>query len=584
MPNEFQRARFSDYELDLRNGTLRNRGTPIRLQRQPFRILELLIQNAGNLVSREELRRTLWPADTHVGFEIGLNRAINRLRNALNDVAATPRFIETVAGRGYRFMAEVEDAAATSREMEPIALGVLPFSNRTGKTELDYLCDGLSEDVHFELARASGLRVMSASTMFQHRESTPDRLRSDLKLDAVVQGEIRERGAQVTLRVELIDCASGALLWGTRIETSLSELQNAKSTIASQVWRTLGIQNAAPKPSRAVSAEAYRLYLQGRFCWNRRTAASMREAISCFEKAIEADPEYAAGYSGIADAYALLGLSPYCALPPKQAMPRAKAAAERALILDPQSAEGHTSLALVQFNYDWDFAAAEESFSRAIELNQSYAAARQWFSLLLIAQGRYAEAREQAALARSLDPMSATANALVGVSLYFAREPRKAQEELRSLLEVEPRSSLAWSFLGMCSIGLKQLDRAEMAFQKALEISPENVTAWAGLGNVWARQGQSERVQAIFQKIDEIEKQRYVPPQVRLFLYLGLGELDKAMNWLERAAEERCDFLVYTDVDPALDPMRGQPRFEKLQTKIGLRKPKKAKSAGPDRD
>jgi DNA-binding winged helix-turn-helix (wHTH) protein/tetratricopeptide (TPR) repeat protein len=560
---------FGPFDADLREGQLRKHGIRIRLQAQPFRILDLLLRHPGELVTRDEIRKTVWPENTYVDFENGMNRAMNRLRTALNDNAAVPRYVETVSGRGYRFIAPVRRfSSEPPRKVFPI-LGVLPIRNLSGQATLEYLCDGLTDELIFELARIPGLRTLARTTMFRFKDSAVDieKLAKDLHLDAILFSELAVENADaVVLRAELVD-SSGAVLCGDRISASLRDLASAKNRIAQIVREKLAPSQRIDVRSSS-SSDAYRVYLQGRFYWNRRTKDGFQRAIECFNKAISSDPQFAPAYSGLADVYALLSVSPYCVLRASDAMPKARRLAQQALELDATLASAHATLALVHFYYEWNLQAGEAEFRRAVELDPAGPTIRQWYSLLLMAQNRMEEARSEAAFARSLDPLSPTANSLAGITAYFDRDPKVAVAELASLSEVEPTNAMTWIFLGMGYIGIKALDKAESAFQQSLSVSPENTMALAGLGYAWAKLGQESKVHELLRKLEAMAQERYVPPQVYVFIYLGLEKYDLALEWLERSVDERCDFVVYLGMDPAFDTIRSYPRFQKLLSRL----------------
>src|SRR5262245_25663349 len=412
---------FGSFEVDLESGELRRQGVKIKLQDQPFRLLALLLERAGEVVTREELRDELWPADTFVDFDHSLNTAVRKLREALGDSAETPRFVETLARRGYRFMAPVAEQGPTaqpapSADVEVAApspplttrwppfarrvvviaavlssaalvaywvggrprarpqparltLAVLPFDNLSGDADQEYLSDGLTEEMITQLGRLepNRLKVLARSSTWKYKRAVRDigQLRRELGADYVLEGSLRRAGERVRVTAQLVKVDDQAQVWAETYERDLRDALIVQSEVAEAVARTITVTltpAAQTRLARArpINAEAYEDYLRGRFFWNRRTEAALKQALGYFREAIAADPEYAPAYSGLADSYLSLGASSIVGgLPPRQAMPEAKAAALKALQIDGTLAAAHTSLAMVQLLYEWDFAACE---------------------------------------------------------------------------------------------------------------------------------------------------------------------------------------------------------------------------------
>src|SRR3984957_2536478 len=410
------RLRFGVFELDLRSGELRKHGLRVRLQEQPFRLLEMLLERPGEVVTREELQKRLWPADTFVDFDHGLNKAINKIREALGDSAESPRFVETVSRRGYRFLAEVKDAdapsvlrsaSATQSQFaaEPSAvvelagkpaiakghslslawkvsaltllvlvvfvgawkfhswkrpslvirsLAVLPLESLSSDASQDYFADGMTDELISHLGKISALRVISRTSVmtYKHAHKPLPQIARELNVDAVVEGTVVRSGDQVRITAQLIQAVTDKHLWSQSYEGDIRNtlaLQNqVASAIADQIRINLNPQErAALKTAKVVDAEAYQSYLKGRFFWNKRTADGLRAALAYFNQAIEEDPKCAQAYSGLADTYALLGDWQYAVMTTKEALPKAKAAAVRALELDNAPGEAHPSLPFI---------------------------------------------------------------------------------------------------------------------------------------------------------------------------------------------------------------------------------------------
>src|SRR5688572_1549884 len=433
-------ARFGVFELDLRSGELRRDGVRVPLQEQPFRLLAILIARPGEVVSREELREQLW-ASEFVDFDHGLNRAIRKLRTALDDSADNPRFIETLARRGYRFIAPVswngDTVIAASepsprRRLLPIviaaavllmviagalifrqmqarraptiwAVAVLPFTNDHAQTA--HVSDGLTEELIDALSRLPSMRVMARTTVFRYKGKPvdPQTVGRDLDVGAVVLGDVRRDGDAYRVRVELIDVRDGSQLWGNRFNVSAAELPGLQNRIAELLFNRLRHGQRAPG-GRTQNAEAYELYLKGLYAWNRRGEDDLRQSIELFTKAAALDPTYAAPHAGLANAWGVMTGNGM--ISPDEGVPRVLAAARKALELDPENAEAYTSMATTKFRNLWDFAGAEKDYREALRLNPNYATGHQWYGDFLRSMGRFAEARRESDIAYKLDPLS----------------------------------------------------------------------------------------------------------------------------------------------------------------------------------
>jgi TolB-like protein len=394
-----RRFQFGAFAADLRTGQLTKTGRRVRLQEQPFRLLAVLLARAGELVTREELHAALWPQTT-VDFDHGLNKAISKIRQALGDSADRPRFIGTVARRGYRFLTEV----TTVREVpdwrsQPInSLAVLPLLNLSGDTSQDYFADGMTEVLIADLGQIRALHVISRTSAMAYkgsRKPLPE-IGRELGVRAVVEGSVMRFGDQVRITAQLIEVPADRHIWAHSYTEELGNALVLQSRVARDIAQrveaalTFPEQLALAKP-RAVKPEAFEDYLKGRYFWNKRTSDGLRAAIACFERAIERDPSFAAAHSGLADAYALAGDWEYGVLAPRKAFIKAQAEAAKALALDDGLAEAHTSLAFALDLYGWDWEAARREYVRAIELNPGYATAHLWYAWHLMIMGQLGE-------------------------------------------------------------------------------------------------------------------------------------------------------------------------------------------------
>ncbi len=491
--------RFADFELDVSAGELRKRGVKVKLQEQPLQILIMLLLRQGRVVTRDELRSTLWPSDTFVDFDHSLNSAVMRLRETLGDSAECPRFVETVPKRGYRFtgpvitssvdvvpspaerpLAAVTAAAAPapaparrpsrtviwvaaallaasvvalyavrawknrSSVAQPAAihsLVVLPIENLTGEKDQEFLADGITDELTTNLAKIRSLRVISLTSAMSYkgtRKAVPQIAR-ELNVDAIIEGTLRRSGKRIRINTELVRAATDRTIWVETYDTELADIisteSDAAQAIAKQIRVTLTPEEKQDLQPHSMNGPAYEAYLKGRYYWNQRTDESLHRAIGYFQDAIGKDPNSALAYAGVADCYAILGSAIAEAVATKEAYPDAKAAALKALQLDDSLAEAHTSLATIYFNYDWNWPAAEAELKRALQINPNYATAHQRYSLYLIAMGRPAESIAEMDRARELDPMSASINFSLGWRLYLARRYDEAITQLRSTLQ-----------------------------------------------------------------------------------------------------------------------------------------------------
>ncbi|HEX6084482.1 MAG TPA: winged helix-turn-helix domain-containing protein [Thermoanaerobaculia bacterium] len=583
-----ERARFGTFELDLKRAELRRDGVAVRLQDQPFRLLTYFVERAGEIVTREELREHLWPAE-FVDFDHSLNTAIRKLRTALDDSADEPRYLETLPRRGYRFLAPVawagggqailpvgEEAGQAGLPVpektgqaglpvfhwalgvlvilvvtavilwrwpsaaRPIsAIAVLPFTNSDPRSE--HVSDGLTELLIDKLSRLPELRVMARSTVFSYKgkKLPPADAGKELDVGAVITGHLRREGNQYDIHVEMIDVRDGAQLWGERYEVSPDELPLVQSRIAddlsSQLRRdadTEGRRFAAR--AYTSNAEAYEQYLLGLQLWHGRGKDDLPRSVEHFNRAIALDPNFAAAWSGLANAYGVMAGNGL--IPPEEAAVKVLSAARKALALDPENAEAYTSIATTSFRSLWDFENAERDYRRSLALNPNYATGHQWFSDYLRAMGRAAEARREVDTALRLDPLSPAINAAKCHSLVHERRYEEALAFGRRYEQLQKRSMS--HCMGAATILLQGGPREPLERRLQLLLS------------------QKDPESAVPVEIAET--------------YALLGQKDAAFDWLERGARRRSTRITSFHVSPALDGLRDDPRFAALARRIGL--------------
>ena len=452
------------------------------------------------------------------------------------------------------------------------SVGVLPFMNSMRDPEADYLSEGITENLINSLSQLPNLRVPARATVFAYRdEPDPRKAGRALGVRLVLSGRVARSGEDVVVEADLIDVRDGSQLWGKRFPAKFSAAFSVQEAIAQEISQSLRLKLTGAQEKQLVkryteSAEAYDLYLKGRYHWNKRSEEGIRKAIEFFERAIARDPHYALPFSGIADAYTSLAF--YGWLPPREAMRKAREAAGRALQLDDTVAEAHATLGDVRYLYDWDWAGAEEEFRRAIALNPGYATARQWYAAYLVVLGRVHEAQAQIARAHSLDPLNPVISTDMGLTRYYAEDYAGAVEQYRKTLELDPEFLLAHIYLGLAHLHHGATEEAIREFELASRIAPGSADSIALLGYSFALTGRRRQAEAQLEKLTAMSKERFISTFPIAFVYVGLGDHDRAFEWLERAADERAGRLVYLRVERAFDPIRTDPRFPRLLERL----------------
>ncbi|HLN02661.1 MAG TPA: winged helix-turn-helix domain-containing protein [Bryobacteraceae bacterium] len=573
-------VRFGVFDLDLRSGELRKQGRHVRLEGQPVQVLIKLLEKPGELITREDLRKELWPADTFVNFEQSLNAAVKRLRHALGDVPANPRFIETLARRGYRFIAPVSSATttATSETQRPRAvesLAVLPFANTDADPETEYLADGITESVINHVSRLSSVRVMARSTVFRYKDKTldPRALGRKLNVDAVLLGRVQQRGDALLVGAELVDVQNGWRLWGEQYNRKLADIFSVEEEMSREISEKLRVRLTGADRSLLAkryteSTEAYQDYLKGRYHLNRLTEDGLRKGIEYFERAIQRDQNYALAYTGLADSFGLLGFMGLA--PAADVMPKAKEAARRAIAIDEGLAEAHASLAGVFKNYDWDWAGAEREYAKALELNPKYANGHRMFASYLAALGRTEQSLRESRLALELDPFSLPIHVEVAYNLYMGRDYERALEEALRTLDLEPQFAPAQSILGWIYEQQGRHTQAMETAERARELSAGHPASVASLSHILMAAGREQQASELLVKLEELARSQHVSPFWMAVAYTGAGKTTMALEELYKAYEQHDVMLVWLGTEPRFDPLRREPRFTELLQRIGL--------------
>jgi TolB-like protein/Flp pilus assembly protein TadD len=561
--------KFGVFEADLAAGELRKNGMKIRLQDQPFQVLAMLLENPGQVVSRDELRRKLWPADTFVDFDNGLNTAINKIREALGDSAEHPQFIETLPRRGYRFLQTLEHKAE-----KPIdTIVVLPLENLSHDPEQEYFAEGMTEALITTLAKIGALRVVSRTTAMHYKGvRRPLReIANELQVGAVVEGTVHRSGDRVRISAQLIDAQADIHLWAESYDRDLRDILALQSEVAQAIAREIQVKLTPQEKAlfaqvHPIDPQAYEAYLKGRYYWNRRSPDGFPKALQYFEEAIAKDPGFAAAYAGLADC--LSGLSGFAIISPAAGLGKAKELAFRALELDPGLAEAHASVAWVKMWYDYDFAGAEKEFERSLALNPRYPTAHSWFGFFLGLMGRYEEAYTECQRAIRLDPLSSPIHWVLGFVYYMARRYAQAIKQLETLLEFDPNFAWAHSVLAYAYLGESLTQPAIAAAEKEVQLSPNATLSLSTLALAYASAGLRQEAQKILERLDALSKQQYVSPYLLARAYTALGDNDEAIRLIEAAFHERTSLMVYLKTDSQLDGLRSEPRFRELMRRM----------------
>jgi TolB-like protein/DNA-binding winged helix-turn-helix (wHTH) protein len=636
-----RRVRAGLFEVDLGGCEIHKNGRRVPLQEQPFRVLAILLERPGEVIAREELQARLWPADTFVGFDEGINTAIRKLRVAFGDSADNPRFIETIPRRGYRFLAPVYDLVVDSaqpsesvaevdalaerprvrpgsvlqwivalsavavlvvlgiviflKRLRPpanltaqkrVMLAVLPFQNMSNDPAQEYFSDGLTEETITDLGQLSpehlGVIARTSAMAYKHTNKTVSQIGHELGVDYILEGSVRREAGEARVSAQLIRVSDQTHLWAQNYERELHDLLLIENELGKAIARQVQI-NLTPQQEidlskmRTVNPEAYDLYLKGRFYWNQRNSAAIKESIGYLQKATELDPNFALAYVGLADAYNIGNiLGVYSA---KESLPEARAAATKALALDPSLAEAHAALGMVKSHYDFDLVGAQREFLKAIELNPNSAYAHLFYSNCYLApMGRMSEAIAENQRALQLDPLSLPINNFMGMTYMFAENYEKAYQQFQHTIAMDPTFPLAHLYfswllttMGKYEESIKENEKSELLGGS----SPEDAAAEAaamlqafktgGEKGFWQKNLERTLLTLKQSGSDSADATGVASA------YALVGDKDNAFKWLDKAYEERdgADIMLLKCVPP-FKSLRGDPRFADLLRRLGL--------------
>ena len=581
--------RFGTFEVDVRARELRKAGIRIRLQDQPFEILTAMLDRPGEVVTRDELRQRLWPAGTFVDFEHSLNAAVKRLRAALGDDAENPRFIETLHRRGYRFIAAVESghghpvrnlhvvrppAAKVLNERADVRLVVLPFANLSGDPGQDYFSDGLTEEMITQIGRLCpdrlGVIARTSSMLFKQSSKGASEIGRELGVDYLLEGSVRREGERVRITAQLIETRSEVHLWAETYDRSVGETLIVQADVAAHIARSLAMELVPDQVevlgrSTARRTEAYQAYLKGRYHWNRGTLEGATAALSFYERALAIDPDFAAAHAAMARAR--VALANHGRQPGRGPLQQARTAALRAIELDPGVSDAHVALGEVRRALEWDWRLAEDEYRTAIALSPSCESAHRFFGSFLASMGRIAESKAVADRACDVDPLCLVVATNAAWVRYLAGEFDAAIDRCGHVLDMDPAFKSARRILGAALLGA---GHAEEAVAELTPISDGDDVSTAWLAHATAVAGDHDRAQALVARLEATARRSYVAGYHLALAHTGLGNRDRALELLARAADDRDPALVNVSVEPRFEPLRRDPGYPSLLSGLGL--------------
>jgi len=581
---EFESFRLYASERILRR--IDNGGGSVPLTPRVFDILVALIENRGRVVTRQQLLQQVW--DDSFVEEANLTVSVSMLRKALGTRVNGESYIETVPKRGYCFVAPVQEITTEEekvhsavnlggREKTTSALAVMPFVNATTDPQAEYLSDVITESIINNLSQIPSLLVMASQTVFRYKGQQVDarEVGLDLNVNAVLTGRFLRLGEKLIVRTELIKAADNSHLWGEQYECLPADILAVQEKIAREISEKLRLK-LTTQESRLLSkrhtesSEAYQLYLEGRYFWNKYTDEGLQKAIEKFQQAIGQDPKYALAYAGIADCYNNLSVSIFGIHPPRAIFPKAKEAATKALEIDDTLAEAHAALAFALMVSDREWVGAEQEFKQAIKHNSGYATAHQWHSFLLSATGHTGEGVKESKRALEIDPLSLMMNTNVAYALYLARQYDQALEQCLKTLEMEPQFLMALWGLAWIYMLKGMYEKAIATANKAVALTGGDPLSLATLGHTLAMAGKHVEAKRVLNKLKQLAEKRYVSPHYVSLIYAGLNERDEAFKWLEVSCENRDFWAIWLLVEPRFDPLRSDSRFNDLLRRLRL--------------
>jgi adenylate cyclase len=560
-------VRFGAFELDQDAGELRREGVKVRLQEQPLQILQILLEQPGKVIPREELQKRIWPSDTFVDFDHGINNAIKRLREALGDTAETPHYIETLPRRGYRFL----HALATTISQASIA--VLPFLSLSADPENETFADGMSEEIISALMQIKNLHVAARTSSFSFKGKHVDlRLIGErLNVRTVLEGSVRRAENRLRITAQLVSVSDGYHLWSEKYDREMKDIFQIQEDIARSIAQRLEVSlKGEQQPlirAGTENIEAFKMYTHGRVLLSQR-GLRLPGALECFKQAVAMDPNYALAWAALADAYNLVGF--YGLATPQECLPRGKDAALRAVTLGPSMSETHNSLALSLLYLDWDRPGAEHEFLRALELNPRNAQARIWYGLFCLEWllGRFEEGISQGRQATGLDPLSGYARGILAC-MCIPGNLDEAIDAAHAALQIEPESFLArWALLTAFN-SQGRFEEAAVVGEAALTVSGRYPWMLASLARTYSKWGRPQDSEALYMELQWRSKREYISPVVLAWAAAAAGDQDVAIRYAQEAHATRDPILIAAKYWPDFERLREDPRFHEILASRG---------------
>jgi TolB-like protein/tetratricopeptide (TPR) repeat protein len=568
---------FGLFRIDMERYLLLRDDEPIPLSPKVFETLLFLVRNRGRVGKKDEIINSVWP-DTFVE-ESNLAQNVFLLRKALGEEKNEHRYIVTIPGVGYRFVAPVREVDGPNASREPESTGVssiavLPFKDLLGDDEDKFLGPGLADALIMRLSSIRELKVRPTAAVLRYSNLKEDPLLigRELNVDALLDGVYQRETEKIRVSVQLVSVRDGVTLWAAKFDEELTDIFAIQDSIADQVVRSLAIQLSLDeqrqiKKNYTRNPDAFQLFIKGRYFWNQRTSEGSRKALEHAQQAIAIDPTYAPAYVGLADAYNLLGAL-HNVLPPRESFPKARAAASRALEIDPMLAEAYASLGFINCWFEWAWAVAEQNYLKAIELKPNYSTAHHWYGELLTTMGRFEEAYVELQMAQELDPLSLAINVDLAASFYYARNFKRSERQLLDLLELNASFVRAHVILGKVYAQKGDFAKALEVLQKAVKLSGEDPVTLSVLAYAMSCAGNTIEAKKLLDDLRKTAEERYVSAYHLAEVYVGLDQKELAYKWLDRAYENRDIDLMWLKVSPVFDSLRCESRFTDLSRAV----------------
>ena len=554
-------VRFGAFEVDLEGRRLLKQGVPITLREQSFQVLAALIEHPGEIVTRDDLRRRLWPSDTFVDFEVALNSAVSRLRDALGDSANSPSFIETIPKRGYRFLVPIPKRPSVA---------VMPFVNQTRDIKDEYFSDGLTDELIRGLSRVQGLRVTAGSVVFRFKGQRWDakQIGSELGVEAVLEGSVWRIGDRVRISINLVGVKDGFNLWAQRFDSTLGDVFAIQDEVCSAVAEAMHIRLASQLPkARPRNATAYMQYLKGAYLLKKRQPEGIRRAFEYQQEAIRLEPDWAEPYYSAAMSYIVRTI--YGEMPPSTALLEAENLASKGLALDENCAILHSTVGMLRM-FQWRWAESEQAHRRAISLEPANAFPHQCYPILCSFLGRHDEAVFHAARAVELDPLDLMTNFRLVQANCYARRYDEAVRAGRIAIELTPDSPYTYFYMALSLVTLGSKEEAWGMASMGRELAGGMPLGEGYFGYLAGVLGYTVEARDVIEKLKARRQKSYVPALPIVWTCLGLAETGEALRWLAKALAERDPFLGSLMVFPAYDAIRDYPEFQRLAHELKL--------------